>query len=156
MVGKSDYWALKLAPEDCIPQPLYTDFDHDTYGTNDGVTYWNACVGTSYASLFTTDCNDNNDLINPGQIDICDGFDNNCSGDLDEDIVDCNPGPGIEFQNTIGGYRDDYLQTIANTSDGGYILGGYSFSGISADKTETNWDAAGNYADYWVVKQMPH
>ncbi|MFZ1592194.1 MAG: MopE-related protein, partial [Chitinophagales bacterium] len=152
VVGKSDYWALKLAPEDCIPQPLYTDFDHDTYGTNDGVTYWNACVGTSYASLFTTDCNDNNDLINPGQIDICDGFDNNCSGDIDEDIVDCNPGPGIEFQNTIGGYRDDYLQTIANTSDGGYILGGYSFSGISADKTETNWDADANYADYWVVK----
>ncbi|MBK9456420.1 MAG: hypothetical protein IPO24_12965 [Bacteroidetes bacterium] len=61
----------------------------------------------------------------------------------------------FEFQNTIGGYREDYFQTIANTADGGYILGGYSFSGISADKSETNWDEE-HYADYWIVKQMPH
>jgi hypothetical protein len=28
------------------------------------------------------------------------------------------------------------LQSIQQTTDGGYILGGYSWSGISGDKTE--------------------
>ena len=54
----------------------------------------------------------------------------------------------IEWQNTIGGVGSDYLNSIEQTSDGGYILGGYSNSGVSGDKTEAS---AGNY-DYWVVK----
>jgi hypothetical protein len=53
----------------------------------------------------------------------------------------------IEWQNTIGGSSADYLQSIQQTTDGGYILGGYSASGISGDKTE----ASQGY-DYWVVK----
>ncbi|MFI5173049.1 MAG: hypothetical protein ACHQFW_11705, partial [Chitinophagales bacterium] len=56
--------------------------------------------------------------------------------------------PGIEWQNTIGGSSTDELRSIHQTSDGGYILGGYSFSGVSGDKTELN---IGGY-DYWVVK----
>ncbi|HNL06588.1 MAG TPA: hypothetical protein PKH93_03370, partial [Chitinophagales bacterium] len=54
----------------------------------------------------------------------------------------------IEWQNTIGGNNDDYLQSIQQTTDGGYILGGSSYSGISGDKTESN---QGMY-DYWIVK----
>ncbi|MBK7971096.1 MAG: hypothetical protein IPK08_20440 [Bacteroidetes bacterium] len=34
------------------------------------------------------------------------------------------------------------------TADGGYILGGWSTSGISGDKTENG----GGYTDYWIVK----
>jgi len=56
--------------------------------------------------------------------------------------------PAIEWQNTIGGSGNDELQSINQTSDGGYILGGYSVSGISGDKTEAS---QGTY-DYWVVK----
>jgi hypothetical protein len=37
---------------------------------------------------------------------------------------------------------------MAETTDGEYILGGYSPSGINGDKTDTCW---GTY-DYWVVK----
>lgn len=55
----------------------------------------------------------------------------------------------IEWQNTIGGSGDEILQSIHQTADGGYILGGYSNSGISGDKTEAN---LGLYSDYWVVK----
>ncbi|MFT5071880.1 MAG: hypothetical protein ACI8V8_001851, partial [Chitinophagales bacterium] len=56
--------------------------------------------------------------------------------------------PTIEWQNTIGGSSGDYLYSINQTSDGGYILGGRSSSGLSGDKTE---GSQGN-DDYWVVK----
>ncbi len=54
----------------------------------------------------------------------------------------------IEWQNTIGGSLYDELYTIYQTSDGGYIGGGYSTSAVSGDKTETSMGGA----DYWVIK----
>ena len=54
----------------------------------------------------------------------------------------------IEWQNTIGGSGQDVSHTIIQTSDGGYLLGGYSDSNISGDKTE---DSNGG-DDYWIVK----
>ncbi|MFN8321029.1 MAG: T9SS type A sorting domain-containing protein [Chitinophagales bacterium] len=56
--------------------------------------------------------------------------------------------PVIEWQKTIGGSYEDKLTSIQQTADGGYILGGYSFSGISGDKTENS----NGGDDYWVVK----
>ncbi|MEO8087775.1 MAG: T9SS type A sorting domain-containing protein [Bacteroidota bacterium] len=38
------------------------------------------------------------------------------------------------------------------THHGGYILGGYSYSGIGGEKTQVNWDPSGNTPDYWIVK----
>ena len=35
-----------------------------------------------------------------------------------------------------------------NTADGGYVLGCFSASGISGNKTEPNY----GYNDYWVIK----
>jgi hypothetical protein len=54
----------------------------------------------------------------------------------------------IEWQNTIGGSSLDNLYSIQQASDGGYILGGYSISPISGDKTENSW----GLFDYWIVK----
>ncbi|MCX6276456.1 MAG: T9SS type A sorting domain-containing protein [Bacteroidetes bacterium] len=48
----------------------------------------------------------------------------------------------------FGGDLYDYLNTFQQTTDGGYILGGYSSSGISGDKTQPSW---GNL-DFWIVK----
>ncbi|HNA57974.1 MAG TPA: T9SS type A sorting domain-containing protein [Chitinophagales bacterium] len=56
--------------------------------------------------------------------------------------------PAIEWQNTIGGTGYDFLNTISQTSDGGFIMGGYSASGIGGDKSEDNWGGD----DYWIVK----
>lgn len=53
-----------------------------------------------------------------------------------------------EWQKTFGGSNYDFLYAIVNASDGGYLLGGYSYSGISGDKTEPS---RGSY-DYWIVK----
>jgi Secretion system C-terminal sorting domain len=56
--------------------------------------------------------------------------------------------PAIEWQRTIGGDSQDAIFSAAQTTDGGYILGGYSSSGISGEKTDTSR----GYEDYWVVK----
>ena len=48
----------------------------------------------------------------------------------------------------FGGSDDDVLSSLQQTADGGYILGGWSLSGISGDKTQAS---QGNY-DYWIVK----
>src|SRR5438876_1181861 len=48
----------------------------------------------------------------------------------------------------FGGTVDDDLNCLQQTTDGGYILGGFSNSGISGDKTDTS---AGGW-DYWIVK----
>ena len=44
--------------------------------------------------------------------------------------------PQIEWQKTIGGDSIDELHAIHQTADGGYILGGFSNSGVTGDKTE--------------------
>ncbi|MFN8153759.1 MAG: hypothetical protein U0Y08_05660 [Bacteroidia bacterium] len=44
----------------------------------------------------------------------------------------------IEWQNTIGGDSFDQLRAIQVTNDGGYILGGFSQSDISGDKTDSS------------------
>ena len=55
---------------------------------------------------------------------------------------------GIEWQNTIGGSEDDYVKVVKQTSDLGFVLGGYSDSGISGKKTNLNRGGR----DFWVVK----
>src|SRR5262245_47066398 len=56
--------------------------------------------------------------------------------------------PVIKKQRDFGGFSEDYLTSLAPTSDGGLIAAGYSKSQISGDKTETRR----GMADYWVVK----
>ncbi|OQA12056.1 MAG: hypothetical protein BWY67_00543 [Bacteroidetes bacterium ADurb.Bin397] len=72
----------------------------------------------------------------------------NSNGGYDYWIVKTDNLGNIQWQNTIGGNDDDYLRSLKLTSDGGYILGGYSGSNISNDKTE---NCIGVY-DYWIVK----
>jgi hypothetical protein len=56
--------------------------------------------------------------------------------------------PAIQWDKTIGGNNEDRLNSVQQTLDGGYILGGTSYSDISGDKT----DAARGASDYWIVK----
>lgn len=59
----------------------------------------------------------------------------------------------IEWQNTLGGIPGaEWLSSVVQTSDGGYLLGGYmggyTTSTISGDITENS--NGGN--DFWIVK----
>jgi hypothetical protein len=85
------------------------------------------------------------------------GFSNsNISGDKTENsqggndnwIIKLDTSGNILWQNTIGGNDSDVLRDITQTADGGYLIGGYSKSNISGDKTE---NSQGDY-DYWILK----
>ncbi|MFZ1593684.1 MAG: MopE-related protein, partial [Chitinophagales bacterium] len=66
-------------------------------------------------------------------------------------IIKLNASGVIMWQNTIGGTGNDNLTDIEPVPSGGFLLSGYSSSGISGDKTEAN---IGLY-DYWIVKINP-
>jgi len=73
------------------------------------------------------------------------------TGKLDYWIIKTDAFGNIEWQNTIGGDHDDHLCTVQQTGDGGYIVGGYSNSQASGDKSESN--SNGNFAsDLWILK----
>ena len=63
-------------------------------------------------------------------------------------IIKTDADGNIEWQNTIGGTQNDYLNNVEPTADGGYILGGTSFSDSTADKSENKNGAQ----DFWIVK----
>ena len=56
-----------------------------------------------------------------------------------------------QWDRTFGGLSSDYLYQIRQTPDGGYLLGGSSFSGVGGDKSQPQ---VGD-ADFWVVRLGP-
>lgn len=60
------------------------------------------------------------------------------------------------WDKTLGGTLEDVLQSVITTPDGGYLLGGTSYSEISGDKSEANRggnsDDFFDKEDFWVVK----
>ena len=69
-------------------------------------------------------------------------------GETDFWIVKINANGTKAWDKTYRGSGSEGLASIITTSDGGFLLGGDSSSGISGDKSEVS---KGNY-DYWVVK----
>ncbi|MCB9307415.1 MAG: gliding motility-associated C-terminal domain-containing protein [Lewinellaceae bacterium] len=63
-------------------------------------------------------------------------------------IVKLNLDGQVLWQRVYGGDLDDRLWAIIPTSDGGFLAGGYSYSGISGDKTQPS---RGDM-DVWVLK----
>ena len=59
--------------------------------------------------------------------------------------------PALKLDARFEGGEFDYLHSVQQTSDGGYILGGSSYSGISGDKTQ----ASQGYYDHWMAKAEP-
>jgi len=72
----------------------------------------------------------------------------NSIGEEDYWIVKINNVGIIEWQNTIGGHNGDVLFSSFQTDEGGLILGGYSVSNISGDKTENSK----GLSDFWIIK----
>ena len=57
-----------------------------------------------------------------------------------------------KWDKRFGGDKGDSFVSFEQSDDGGYILGGFTRSGISGDKTQNSWDTNVNYADFWVIK----
>ncbi|MFT5249548.1 MAG: hypothetical protein ACI93P_001274 [bacterium] len=61
-------------------------------------------------------------------------------------LISFSQAPTIQWQNSVGGTNENFLDKVYNTSDGGYIPIGSSLS--------NNGDLTGNLGDYdfWIVK----
>ena len=69
-------------------------------------------------------------------------------GNMDYWVVKLNSQGEVQWQRTYGGKYADELRSMEQTKDGGYILGGYSNSPESGDKTQ----ASIGIGDFWVIK----
>jgi hypothetical protein len=142
--GEQDYWVVKLSGDVPPPPSLAKQWDR-TYGgsgydelrsvqqTSDG--------GYILGGYSTSPVSGDKTEINKG---FC--VEEECSNDYW--VLKLNAAGEKEWDRTFGGNGYDELLSLQQTSDGGYILGGWSDSGISGDKSEAN--EGGD--DYWVVK----
>ncbi|MCY1483348.1 hypothetical protein D3C87_42040 [compost metagenome] len=76
------------------------------------------------------------------------GKSENSFGNLDYWVVKLDEEGKVEWQKTFGGQYTDQLRSVKQTRDGGYLLGGYSNSPESGNKTEKCYGTG----DYWVIK----
>ena len=71
-----------------------------------------------------------------------------CRGGLDFWIVKLKSNGDVDWQKTIGGRFADELKVVQPLPNNEYLLGGYSNSPISGEKTNENI----GIGDYWIVK----
>ncbi len=69
-------------------------------------------------------------------------------GTHDYRLIEIDTAGNVLKARTIGGNGDDRLSSLEKTSDGGLLIGGYSNSDSSGNKTE---NSRGGY-DYWIIK----
>jgi hypothetical protein len=134
-VWNSDYWIVKL----------------DKFGQ----VQWDRTIGGSESDVPLTieQTNDGGYLIGGwSRSNISGEKTENSRGGNDYWTVKLDDKGKIQGDKTLGGSGDDELTSLQQTSDGGYILGGYSNSDISGEKTENNRDSTQYGADYWVIK----
>ena len=125
--SSSDYWIIKLNASGTIEwQKIYGGSDADITSTirqtSDG----------GYIVAGHTLSNDGNVTGNHGEADFW--------------ILKLNTLGDFQWQKTLGGTKEDMPSSIQQTSDGGYIVSGLTWS--------SNGDVTGFHGvyDYWVVK----
>lgn len=82
-----------------------------------------------------------------GQVDPY-GKSENSRGNLDYWVVKLSATGAVTWQKTFGGKYKDELKCILPLAGGDYVLGGYSNSPASGDKTQDNI----GIGDYWIVR----
>ena len=80
--GGWDFWVGKMGP--CTSELYYADADEDGYG-NLSMHIFSCEMPIGYVAD-STDCDDTNDMINPGAEEIVNGLDDNCDENIDEGV----------------------------------------------------------------------
>jgi hypothetical protein len=94
------------------PSTFYVDVDGDGHGTDDATT--TACDLPDGYSDDADDCDDGDAELSPSAAEVCDDADNDCDGDVDEDVLETfyldsdGDGYGAEFGDTMEGCSADF------------------------------------------------
>ncbi len=114
---------------------------------SDGNIQWQKCLGgtledKAYSIYLTTD----GGYILAGSTGSNDGDVSGKHGEDDVWIVKLNSSGDIEWQKCLGGNHYEEAYSVQQTTDGGYIIAGYSISN-DGDLTVNN-----GWVDVWIVK----
>jgi hypothetical protein len=101
---------------------------------------WQKCLGgTANEAIFSVQQTGATGYIAAGYSDSNDGDVTGNHGQQDYWVVKLNNTGGLEWQKSLGGNSIDQANAIRQTTDGGYIVAGYSYS--------NNGDVSGNH---WI------
>ncbi len=92
---------------------LYRDADEDGYGSTESIE---ACTTPSGYVAVSGDCNDFDQFINPGALEVCDDKDNDCDDEIDE-----GAGKTIFYQDSDGDGYGSTESTEACSAPIGYV-----------------------------------
>ncbi len=125
--GGSDFWIVKIDNSGNIQWQKCLGGSKDDYATSIQQTSDGGFIIAGYT------CSKNGDILEN-------------HGGSDFWIVKIDNSGNIQWQKCLGGSKDDYATSIQQTSDGSFIIAGYTCS--------NNRDVSGNHGDYdcWIVK----
>jgi Putative metal-binding motif len=104
-------------PEAADATTWYVDADGDGHG--DPATTARACVAPAQYVADATDCDDTDAEVGPGQLEVCDGIDNDCDGETDEaDAIDA---ASWYADMDRDGFGSSALTTVACAAPAGYV-----------------------------------
>jgi hypothetical protein len=129
--GNDDYWVVKLDEN----RNIIWD---KTYGGT-GVDRLTSIIQTTDGGYLIGGSSDS---------DISAEKTDNSRGNIDIWIIKIDQSGDIMWQKTFGGSNSDWVQSLIETPDGGYILAGSSHSNISGEKSENSR----GLGDFWVLK----
>jgi len=128
--GKPDYWVVKL--------------------DRDGNKVWDRSIRSGVADLATSiDLTADGGYVVAGNSDMGSGNYLDDRGSENIVVVKLDSAGNVVWKKTLGGMSADYGSDIQQTTDGGFIVCGYS-GAISGDVTENKGEV-----DFWVVKLTP-
>ena len=72
-------------------------------------------------------------------------------GGFDVSLIHTDPTGAVDWQRYYGGTADEQGVSVVPTSDGGFIVGAYSTSGTTGNKSSPNYGSS----DYWLIRVGP-
>jgi hypothetical protein len=125
--GLEDFWVVKL-------------------NSSGSITWQKSLGGSKGDAGFDIQQTSDGGYIVAGNSESIDGDVSGNHGLIDMWVVKLNVSGSITWQKSFGGSNNDFASSIQQTSDGGYIVFGESYS--------NDGDVSGNHGDvdYWVVK----